>query len=140
MRLLLLFTCFAALSACHRTIQTQPINLSYLFDDNSSKVWLIDKLMIEDRNYSPLRNAYKDICIFYSNGKCVVQPLNTLGDRPGAKGKFSVDSRKRTIRMKFKNETWNFDLAKTRDDYIVLKPRKDSDMQYTVHLIPLPEL
>ena len=140
MRIAISIGLILVLLSCHRVVQTKAVNLSYVFDDNSSKVWLMNKLMIGDKNYSPMRNSYKDIVIFYKNGACVVQPLNTLGDSPGAKGVFEVDGTNMTLKINFSKSNWKFNITTLEEENIVLSPDKDSDIKYTVHLIPLPEL
>ncbi|MDP4684773.1 MAG: hypothetical protein NWS40_08800 [Crocinitomicaceae bacterium] len=137
---LFLFVFVAVLASCSTGVQLKPVDLGTLFHDGNSKVWLVDKVIIDRQNFAPKQAADKDAFIFYSTSKCSFQPLKTMGDFSSKNGEFSVYSNEKLLTVYFKKEVWEFKLASLSDNKIVLKPTKKSDLKYTLVLIPLPEL
>jgi hypothetical protein len=136
---ILAFTLLA--SACSTGVELKGVNYGSLFHDGNSKVWMIDRVLIGKKDFSPPERRNKDIIIFFENGKCQFQPINTLGDIQGRKGEYSVFSNEKIITLYFdKAEKWEFELASIKDNEIVLKPTNNSDLKYKLILIPLPEL
>ena len=127
-------------SACSSGVTLKPVDLGTLFHDGNSKVWLVDKVVIDRQNFAPKQAADKDVFIFYASSKCSFQPLKTIGDFSSKNGEFSIYSDEKILTVYFKKETWVFKLASIKDNKIVLKPTKKSDLKYTLVLIPLPEL
>ena len=137
---LFLFVFVAVLASCSTGVQLKPVDLGTLFHDGNSKVWLVDKVIIDRQNFAPKQAADKDAFIFYSTSKCSFQPLKTMGDFSSKNGEFSVYSDEKLLTVYFKKEVWEFKLASLSDNKIVLKPTRKSDLKYTLVLIPLPEL
>lgn len=130
-----------ALSACSTGVEMKGINYGSLFHDGNSKVWMIDKVIKDKQDFSPAERRNKDILIFFENGKCQFQPIHTLGDIQGRKGEYSVFSNEKLITLYFdKAEKWEFKLEVIEENKVVLKPTKNSDLNYKLVLIPLPEL
>lgn len=98
-----LFTCFA-LNSCTEDADLKPISLGPLFHDTNSKVWIVDKIISGNKNFAPSNTNEKDIVIFYENGKCVFQPMRTLGDSIGKKGDYSLNSYEQKISMYFQKK------------------------------------
>lgn len=128
------------LFACSDSSEFEKVNYSNLFHDNNSKVWMLNKVMVGNKNYAPKTTEDKDIIIFYSSGKCYFQAFKNLAHFPGKKGEFSVYSEQSLISIFFKKERWDFKMVSLEEDKIILKPTKSSDLQYQLELIPLPEL
>ncbi len=137
---LFLFVFVAVLVSCSTGVELKPVDLGTLFHDGNSKVWLVDKVIIDRQNFAPKQAADKDAFIFYSTSKCSFQPLKTMGDFSSKNGEFSVYSNEKLLTVYFKKEVWEFKLASLSDNKIVLKPTRKSDLKYTLVLIPLPEL
>jgi hypothetical protein len=127
-------------TSCSTGVALKPVDLGTLFHDGNSKVWLVDKVIIDRQNFAPKQAADKDAFIFYSTSKCSFQPLKTIGDFSSKNGEFSIYSDEKLLTVYFKKEVWEFKLASLSDNKIVLKPTKKSDLKYTLVLIPLPEL
>ena len=125
--------------SCSTEIKLEPISLYPLFNDSSSKVWLIDKLITNNKNFSPIDNLDKDVIVFYQNGKCMYQPLRTLGDFIGKKGDYTIYSTEKNVTLYFQNERWDFVIDKLTEDTIILNPTAISDLKYKIVLIPFPE-
>jgi len=128
------------LASCSTGVELKPVDLGTLFHDGNSKVWLVDKVIIDRQNFAPKQAADKDAFIFYASSKCSFQPLKTIGDFSSKNGEFSIYSDEKLLTIYFKKEVWEFKLASLSDNKIVLKPTKSSDLKYTLVLIPLPEL
>jgi hypothetical protein len=118
----------------------KAVNLGPLFHDSNSKVWMVDKVIADSKNYAPRINMEKDVIIFYETGKCLYQPMRTLGDFVGKKGEYSLFSEDKTLSLYYPNERWDFMINAISEDTIVLKPTKFSDLKYTMVLVPFPEL
>lgn len=134
-----LFTCFA-LNSCTEDADLKPISLGPLFHDTNSKVWIVDKIISGNKNFAPSNTNEKDIVIFYENGKCVFQPMRTLGDSIGKKGDYSLNSYEQKISMYFQKEKWDFNISTLSKDTIILFPQKSSNFKYELVLLPFPEL
>jgi hypothetical protein len=128
------------LFSCTQGVKMKSINLGSLFHDNNSKIWVLDKVIVGKENFAPKENKDKDIIVFYENGKCLFHSIKALGEVPGKKGQYSLYSTDRGIRFYFKNEIWEFKIDQLKEDRVVLKPTKDSDLRYTLILRPFPEL
>lgn len=127
------------LSACTSSISMKAVNLDSFFNDNSSKVWLVDNISIGGNEVSPINDGYKDVFIFYKSGKIAVQPLNSLGNTPKLSGYFFIDSDLKTMKLEFKKTVWKFKIDEISLKKVVLSPEKSSDFEYGIVLIPLPE-
>ena len=77
-------------TSCSSGVELKGVNYGSLFHDGNSKVWMIDKVLIGKKDFSPPERRNKDIIIFFENGKCQFQPIHTLGDIQGRKGEYSV--------------------------------------------------
>lgn len=126
-------------SGCSSVVSMKAVNLDSFFNDNSSKVWLVDNLSLAGNEISPIRDGFKDVVIFYKSGRIAVQPLNSLGTKPVLSGYFFIDSDLKTMKLEFKKTTWKFNIDELSIKKVVLSPQKSSDFQYGIVLIPLPE-
>lgn len=135
--IVLLTTLF--LSGCSSSISMKAVNLDSFFNDNSSKVWLVDNISIAGNEVSPINDGYKDVFIFYKSGRIAVQPLNTLGNKPILSGYFFIDSDLKTLKLEFKKTVWKFKIDDISVKKVVLSPQESSDFKYGIDLIPLPE-
>ena len=127
------------LSACTSSISMKAVSLDSFFNDNSSKVWLVDNISIAGNEVSPINDGYKDVFIFYKSGRIAVQPLNTVGNTPILSGYFFIDSDLKTMKLEFKKTVWKFKIDELSLKKVVLSPEKSSDFKYAIVLIPLPE-
>lgn len=128
------------LFGCTTGVEMTKVNFTSLFHDGNSKVWMINRIVASGQNYAASNYWEKDVAIFYHSGKCVVQPLKSLGESPGKKGDYNVNSDEKNLFIQFKTESWDFKLTMISEDKIIMKPLKTSNLKYTLELIPLPEL
>lgn len=128
------------LTGCSRGIELRPISLAPLFNDSNSKIWIVDEVNSGNKNFAPKINIEKDVVIFYKNGKCVFQPMKTIGDIEGKRGEYSLYSDEKSISLFFANERWEFKIDVQSQDKIVLTPTEKSDIKYQLVIIPFPEI
>lgn len=134
-----LFT-FCLLSSCSTGVELLPVSKEPLLSDLNSKVWIVDQVIKNDTNYAPPINLDKDIFVFYHSGKCLYQPMRTLGETAGRKGEFSLHSDDMNLDIYFSDEKWSFILDVITEDTLLLRPKKPTDLDYTLVLTPFPEL
>ena len=111
-----------------------------LLNDLNSKVWLVDQAIRNDTNYAPRINIDKDILVFYSSGKCLYQPMRLLGEEIGKKGEYALHSEDLNLNLYFEDEKWSFRLFVISEDTLFLEAKHPTDMDYSLVLIPFPEL
>jgi len=128
------------IGACSSNAELIPVNKRSILTDNSSKVWMVDKVIIGNRNFAPKLNTEKDVIIFYENGHCSYQSMRNLGEFPAKKGEFSMYSEDSTLLINFHSESWYFIYNQISEDTISLKPDKKSDLNYQLILVPFPEI
>jgi hypothetical protein len=111
----------------------------YIFiHDNSSKVWLVDKLLSEKRDYTPMRFQYKQIIVFHESRNAYFYRLNEFGDKPGIKSYYWMDKEKDEFGFQIGKKEWIFDIRRLSRTKIILRPKYKS-YPYTIVLIPFPE-
>ncbi|MFN5879348.1 MAG: hypothetical protein ACK44B_10795 [Flavobacteriales bacterium] len=132
-------SCVFLFVGCTSGVKLKAVNLGPLFHDSNSKVWMVDKVIADKQNFAPRINSDKDVIVFYETGKCMYQPMKTLGDFPGKKGEYSLFSEDKTLSLYFTNERWDFKIDALSEDTIVLKPLNTSDLKYSMILVPFPE-
>ncbi|MFN5147370.1 MAG: hypothetical protein ACK46O_08805 [Flavobacteriia bacterium] len=132
-------SCVFLFVSCTSGVKLKAVNLGPLFHDSNSKVWMVDKVIADKQNFAPRINSDKDVIVFYETGKCMYQPMKTLGDFPGKKGEYSLFSEDKTLSLYFTNERWDFKIDALSEDTIVLKPLNTSDLKYSMILVPFPE-
>ena len=128
-------------SACSAGVSTTPIDKHFILDDNSSKIWLVNKLVKNHVDYSNSELGKKDIVIFFATGRCMIQKMNTLGDTLGDKFNFSLrmSTQPQTLELTKGKKRWLFTVKSINDDKIILVPQKGVKFPYEMELIPLPE-
>ena len=125
------------LSACGDT-SIQPIDHYILIHDNSSKVWLVDKQLDGDKDYTPLQIAYKEVIVFHESRNAYFHILKTLGTKPGVKMSYWLDESKKEFGFMGTKKNLVFEIVTLSRRRIVLKPKNNS-YKYTIVLIPFPE-
>ncbi|MDF3026395.1 MAG: hypothetical protein K0S23_702 [Fluviicola sp.] len=125
------------LSSCGDT-SIEPIDRYILIHDNSSKVWLVDKQLDGDKDYTPLQIEYKEIIVFHESRNAYFHTLKTLGTKPGVKKSFWLDEAKNEFGFSGNKKDLVFEIVSISRKRIVLKPKNNS-YKYTIVLIPFPE-
>lgn len=125
------------LGACGDT-HIEPIDHYILVHDNSSKVWLVDKQLDGDKDYTPLQIEYKEIIVFHESRNAYFHTLKTLGTNPGIKRSYWLDESKNEFGFVGTKRNIVFEIVSMSRTKIVLKPKNNS-YKYTIVLIPFPE-
>ncbi|MEN9441499.1 MAG: hypothetical protein RLZ33_1576 [Bacteroidota bacterium] len=128
------------IGACSSNAELIAVNKRSILTDNNSKIWMVDQVIIGNRNFAPKLNTEKDVIIFYENGHCSYQSMRNLGDYPAKKGEYSMYSEDNTLLINFHSETWYFIYNQISEDTISLIPEKKSDLNYQLILVPFPEI
>lgn len=115
------------------------INKESIFHDNSSKIWVVSKVLDKDKNISQQKLHKTDVAIFFKSGKVYFQPMASLGYYPERAGKFILSEDSKTLNLDFEDEKWNFDIMEISAKKIKLKSKKGSDLKYDLALISYPE-
>ena len=128
-------------SSCTAGITMDSVDYDHLFNDSNSKVWIVNKVLVDNAVVSP-KDAYnKDVMIFYDSWNLDYLALKDITRKPPRKGEYFLDSDARTMRIEFSDEqVWDLDLVYLTEDSILLEPRKGSDIKMAIQLKPLPEL
>ena len=125
------------LSACGDTT-IQPIDNYILVHDNSSKVWLVDKQLDGEKDYTPLQIEYKEIIVFHQSKNAYFHLLKTLGTKPGVKFSYWLDKSKNEFGFEGTNKKLIFEIVTMTRTKMVLKPKYNT-YKYTIVFIPFPE-
>lgn len=138
---LVLFIISFFFSACSVGVTTTPIDKHFILDDNSSKIWLVNKLVKNHVDYSNSELGKKDIVIFFATGRCMIQKMNTFGDTIGDKFNYylRMSTQPKTLELTKEKKKWLFTVRSITDDKIILLPQKGVKFPYEMELIPLPE-
>lgn len=129
------------LSACTTGVDLQSVDYTSLFTDSNSKVWIINKVIIQNANISPIKNENKDIIIFHNNGHCDIIPMKDLTRKPVRKGTFILDSKKRELTIDFKDDKfWDFDIPYITEDSVLLNAKENFKTPFSIQIKPFPEL
>ncbi len=138
---LVLFIITFFFTACSVGVTTTPIDKHFILDDNSSKIWLVNKLVKNHVDYSNSELGKKDIVIFFATGRCMIQKMNTFGDTIGDKFNYylRMSTQPKTLELTKEKKKWLFTVRSITDDKIVLLPQKGVKFPYEMELIPLPE-
>ncbi len=129
--LLLLLSC--------RGEQSMKMIDHYIFlHDNSSKVWMIDKLLIGKNDHTPMRFEFRQVIAFHESRNAYIYRINEM-HKPGHKAAYWMDRSKNEFGFQFtNNKEWLFEIVSISRTKIVLKPKRGS-FKYTMVLIPFPE-
>ena len=128
-------------SACTTGVELESVDYTTLFTDSNSKVWLVNKILLQDANMSPLKNENKEILIFHQNGHCDFIAMKDLTRKPVRKGVFILDSKKRLMTIDFEDKKqWSFEIPYITEDSVLLNATPKSEIPYSIQIKPFPEL
>jgi len=119
----------------------KSVDYHHLFNDSNSKVWLVNKLIVDNAIISPSHRYDKDIFIFYDNRNCDYVALKDLTREAPRKGDYMLNSEDMHLKIEFNdNQVWDLDLIYLTEDSILMEPTGKSDIKMAIQLIPFPEL
>lgn len=138
MKKLLVISLF--LVGCTSNIPITNVDYSFLLNDHNSKVWLIKRQIVNNINISNGHNWNKDLMIFHVSGKVEIIPMKALGKTRPKKGHYLLRSDEKLLEISFPEEEWLMDLSYITEDSIFMSPAKGSEVDYSIQIIPFPEL
>lgn len=139
MRILFLAILPLIFSTCTSSVSLKTVRFDRLFNDNSSKVWLIENYVLNDMNISPFELAEKELIIFHKNNHVDIVAVNSIGKKQTKKGKYYLDSENRLLQISFKDLEWNLSIRYITEDSMLLRTT-DSNPELELKIIPFPEL
>lgn len=136
MRLGFLIICTFLFFSCDTRLK--KIDDAIYLHDNSSKVWMIEKLLEKGRDYTPGQFEYRELIIFHDNHHAYFYKLNEFGKQKGKMLLFSVDRETNEFLFEGKGIFYKFSIIHFSRKKIILKPL-DKTYRFTMVLIPFPE-
>ena len=131
---------FSLITACTSSYPLKSVDYSDLFCDGNSKVWVINKMIVNKTNIAPHNIGAKELFIFHSSGTINYLPMKALGSVKPEKGRYYLDSDEREMYITFDKKEWIFDLPVLEENRIIMRPKKEGKAPFSLELIPLPEL
>lgn len=133
----LVFTLFALLS-CDLQNSSKTVDKSIFIHDRSSKVWLVDKKLQGNKDYTPLRFEYKELVVFHDSGVACFYKMQDFGKQPGYKMNFEINGERDKLTLTNNKMTRVFTIKSIGRKKLVLESRA-KNYPYTLVLIPFPE-
>ncbi len=132
---------FLVLTSCVETVSLSPVDYHFLFNDANSKVWIVNKVELDGENVAPFNDLDKDLMVFHNSNVIDIVPLKDIMKTVPRKGAYSLNSEERTLFIEFRDKgKWSFDLSYITEDSILMIPNSQSELHYSVQLMPFPEL
>ncbi len=125
------------LSACWNN-SLKKIDHYIFLNDNSSKVWLVDKLMSDGKDYTPIQFQYKELIVFHESRNALFCKVRNLGENPTTKMYYWMDREKKELGFQGNRKQYLFEIKLLSRTKIILKPKYKS-YPYSIVLIPFPE-
>ncbi len=130
---------FIIFYSCTTGVKVKENNSSSFLHDGNSKVWMISEIAKNDFDYSD-KSELKDLFIFYANGECVLQSKKEFSMNIGELGSYEISNFGKSMHIDFENDKWEFTINKSPSGELRLMPTKNSDFDYSLTLIPFPQL
>lgn len=129
---------FLLLAGCSSGSSMKKIDRYIFLHDNSSKVWLVDKLLLRENDYTPLRFRNKQLIVFHETRNAYFYRIKDIGDKQGLKTYYWIDQSKNEFGFQFAKNEWVFDIRQLSRTKVVLRPKRGT-YPYTIVLVPFPE-
>ena len=137
----LIFLFALGLSACASNAEMKGVHYDYLINDGNSKVWMIEKMIVDKSNITSRLDHEKELLIFYQSGSFQYIPIKQLGHKTGRTGDYFLSSEDKELLLYFDDEsTWEFNLTEISEDSVYLVPTTKSDVDFSIQLVPLKEI
>lgn len=117
--------------------QMKKLDDSIFIHDNSSKVWLIEKLLNDGKDYTPVPFEYHEIIVFHQSKNAYIYRINEF-DKRGKKMTFNLDREKNELVFHSAKGNYLFEIILLQRKKIILKP-KYKTYPFTMVLVPFPE-
>jgi hypothetical protein len=130
---------FILASSCTTGVSLIENDFSSLLHDGNSKVWMIKELNSNGTDFAK-KGDIRDLLIFYENGTCILQSTAEISNQTGQRASFKANFAQKTLSITFPKEKWDFKVEIKADNEIHLKPIQGTKTNFSMTLIPLPEL
>jgi hypothetical protein len=120
---------------CSNTV-LEPVNLTGFFNDNSSKIWVLNH---PENEINAVKLSEKLALIFYNSGNVILQKISDLGSKQLTRGTFFVNSKQQLLEINFIKNKWKFKLKFLKENTVLLSPMKGSTIMKKILLKPFPE-
>ena len=137
-RILFFVLLLPVLNQCTRNSNLEPIDEYVLLNDRSSKVWLINRLLDGEKDYTPLQFEYREVIVFHETRNAFFYTLNKMGQSPGKKMIYWMDTAEKTFGFRNEKHEYLFSIQYISRKKIILVPKLKT-YKYTIELIPFPE-
>ena len=136
----LLFVIILILSSCLTGVKRNTITYDDLFNDRTSKVWVIDRVWLDNADISSRKNDEKDVMVFHKNGIVDLIAMKNITRRPPEKGEYELMLDNRSLIINYEDRVDIFNVVYATEDSILLHPKANSANQYQIQLKPFKEL
>lgn len=99
---------------------------------------MVDKLMLNKNDYTPLRFRNRQLLVFHKSRNAYFYRMHELGDKQGLKTYYWFDQEKDEFGFQFAKDEWIFEIKQLSRTRVVLKPKRGG-YPYTIVLVPFPE-
>jgi hypothetical protein len=130
---------FILASSCTTGVSLIENDFSSLLHDGNSKVWMIKELNSNGSDFAK-KGEIRDLLIFYENGTCILQSTAEIANQTGQRASFKANFAQKTLSITFPKEKWDFIVEIKSDNEIHLKPIQGTKTNFSMTLVPLPEL
>ena len=130
---------FILASSCTTGVSLIENDFSSLLHDGNSKVWMIKELNSNGTDFAK-KGDIRDLLIFYENGTCILQSTAEIANQTGQKASYKANFAQKTLSISFPKEKWDFIVEIKADNEIHLKPIQGTKTNFSMTLVPLPEL
>jgi hypothetical protein len=130
---------YLLISGCTTGVKMVENDYSSLLHDGNSKVWMIRELKSNGSDFAK-KGEIRDLLIFYSNGQCILQSTHEMGTQTGQKAEFKTLFHEKKLTISFPKEKWDFQVDIKSEDEIILNPFPGSQTNFSMSLVPLPQL
>ena len=130
---------FILASSCTTGVSLIENDFSSLLHDGNSKVWMIKELNSNGSDFAK-KGEIRDLLIFYENGTCILQSTAEIANQTGQRASFKANFAQKTLSITFPKEKWDFKVEIKADNEIHLKPIQGTKTNFSMTLVPLPEL
>jgi hypothetical protein len=135
-----LVSLFFFIFGCSDESSVIKLHINSLLHDDSSKMWMVEKELIDGKDHAPENINFRTVITFYNDFKFAEQPLNTLGNRPPKYGIFEVGSQNATITFVIDKKENVFIVESYSKQEIILKTEEGRGERIYLQLIPLPKI
>jgi hypothetical protein len=130
---------FILTSSCTTGVSLIENDFSSLLHDGNSKVWMIKELNSNGSDFAK-KGEIRDLLIFYENGTCILQSTAEIANQTGQRASFKANFAQKTLSITFPKEKWDFIVEIKSDNEIHLKSIQGTKTNFSMTLVPLPEL